>query len=332
MPQQFAIPNFSTLADGPPQNGWGQLAVIKRIRSFEDTLARLYMKGLIRGSTHLCQGQEATEVGFCEILGEHDTVSTTYRGHGPTIARGASLAACFAEILGRVSGLCRGLGGSMHLTDASLGLLGSNAIVGANLPISVGAALSAQQLDTGAVSVAFCGDGATNIGTFHEALNLAAVWKLPVVFVIENNLYGEYSPLHTTTAVTRLADRAMSYGIPGLQIDGNDLATVNDAARWTVNRARAGDGPSLVEALTYRHSGHSRSDPAAYRSAEELQAWLARDPIKLLEEALRDDEAAGAERIAALDAEIAAEVSEAARVAQDAPEPDTDVMMREVFA
>jgi len=330
MTVRFELPVLATLDDRLPDGVWDQLATMKRVRAFENAVADLYAQGLVRGSTHLCQGQEATEVGACAVLQPGDTVSTTYRGHGPTIARGAPLDQCFAEILGRASGLCRGRGGSMHLTDAGRGLLGSNAIVGANLPISVGAALAAQQLGTGAVSVAFFGDGATNIGTFHEALNLAAVWRLPVVFVIENNLYGEYSHLRSTTAVTRLADRAASYGIPGLQVDGNDLTTTNEVAAWTVRRARDGDGPTLVEALTYRHLGHSRGDPGTYRSAEEVQAWLARDPISRVEAILRA-ESGGAQRLADLDAHITAEVTTAAARAQQSPEPEPAVLTEEIF-
>jgi acetoin:2,6-dichlorophenolindophenol oxidoreductase subunit alpha len=212
---QPAEPTIS-LEQGPPSNAEALLASMLRIRLFEEEVQKLFTQNLMRGSTHLCQGQEAVTVGVCSTLQAGDTMTCTYRGHGAVLAMGAPLDKCFAELLGRAGGLCGGRGGSMHLTDMSIGALGSNAIVGAHLPISVGAALSAKLLRTGAVSVAFFGDGSTNIGAFHESLNLAAIWKLPVLFVIENNQYGEYSPLAATTPITRLADRASSYGIPGV--------------------------------------------------------------------------------------------------------------------
>jgi pyruvate dehydrogenase E1 component alpha subunit len=186
-----------------------------------------------------------------------------------------------AEILGKAGGLCGGKGGSMHLTDVAVGALGSFATVGAQLPFALGIALTAQVKGTGAIALAFTGDGSTNIGAFHEAMNMAAVWRLPLVVVVENNLYGEYSPIATTTAITRLADRATSYGIPGVQVDGNALGAVGDVVRTAADRARAGDGPTLIEALTYRHKGHSRTDPATYRPEGELERWLEHDPIDL---------------------------------------------------
>ena len=257
-----------------------------RIRVFEDAVMELFSRGLVRGSTHLCQGQEAVAVGVCRALTRGDTMTCTYRGHGAVLAMGAPPDRSFGEILGKAGGLCGGKGGSMHLTDVSVGAYGSNAIVGAHLPITVGLALAAQHQETGAVAVAFFGDGATNIGAFHESLNLAAIWRLPAVFVIENNQYGEYSPLAATTPIDRLADRAAAYGMPGEYVDGNDVLAVRAVARDAVARARAGDGPTLIEADTYRQVGHSRSDPGAYRPPGELAAWLERDPIKLLEEAM----------------------------------------------
>ena len=292
---------IASLSGGPPADAADLLALMWRIRLFEDEVRDLFTLNLIRGSTHLCQGQEATEVGVCSALRTGDTMTCTYRGHGAVIAMGAPLDRCFAEILGRSGGLCDGRGGSMHLTDVAVGALGSNAIVGANLPITVGAALSAQYQQTGAISVAFFGDGATNIGAFHESLNLAAVWRLPAIFVIENNQYGEYSPLASTTPIARLADRARSYGIPGVFVDGNDVVAVRSVTADAVDRARGGEGPTLIEANTYRQQGHSRSDVAAYRPAGELEEWLARDPITLLENAMRST----AESAPAADAELA---------------------------
>ncbi len=251
------------------------------IRAFEDECQRLFTLNLVRGSTHLYQGQEAVAVGACAALEPRDGMVCTYRGHGAVLARGAPLDRAMAEILGKAGGLCGGKGGSMHLTDVGVGALGSFATVGAQLPFALGIALTAQVKETGAVALAFTGDGSTNIGAFHEAMNMAAVWRLPLVVVVENNLYGEYSPLATTTAITRLADRATSYGIPGVQVDGNDLYAVRDVVAEATRRARAGDGPTLVEALTYRHKGHSRTDPATYRPEGELERWLQRDPLDL---------------------------------------------------
>jgi TPP-dependent pyruvate/acetoin dehydrogenase alpha subunit len=252
-----------------------------QIRAFEDECQRLFTLKLVRGSTHLYQGQEAVAVGACAVLEPRDGMVCTYRGHGAVLARGAPLDRAMAEILGKAGGLCGGKGGSMHLTDVSVGALGSFATVGAQLPFALGIALTAEVKGTGGIALAFTGDGSTNIGAFHEAMNMAAVWKLPLVVVIENNLYGEYSPIATTTAIPQLADRATSYGIPGVQVDGNRLDPVIDAVRTATERARAGAGPTLIEALTYRHKGHSRTDPATYRPEGELERWLERDPIDL---------------------------------------------------
>jgi acetoin:2,6-dichlorophenolindophenol oxidoreductase subunit alpha len=328
----LATPN---LADGPPPDAPDLLGLMWRIRLFENEIKGLFARGLVRGSTHLCQGQEATAVGVCTALVPGDTMTCTYRGHGAVLAMGAPLDKCFGEILGRSGGLCGGRAGSMHFADVARGALGANAIVGANLPITVGAALSAQYLRTGAVSVAFFGDGATNIGAFHESLNLAAVWRLPAVFVIENNLYGEYSPLASTTPITRLADRASSYGMPGAQVDGNDVVSVRSVASAAIARARSGDGPTLVEALTYRYEGHSRSDPATYRPAGELESWLARDPIARLEESLRAQASPGEDAEAVIEqirAEAAQDVAGALEQALTWPEPDPDERLKDVYA
>jgi acetoin:2,6-dichlorophenolindophenol oxidoreductase subunit alpha len=325
----------ASLADGPPDEAFALLGLMRRIRMFEDEVRDLFTLNLIRGSTHLCQGQEATEVGVCSVLMPGDTMTCTYRGHGAVIAMGAPLDRCFGEILGRANGLCGGRGGSMHLADVSVGALGSNAIVGAHLPITVGAALTAQYLNTGAVSVAFLGDGATNIGAFHESLNLAAVWRLPALFVIENNQYGEYSPLASTTPITRLADRASSYGIPGVFVDGNDIVAVRSVAAEAVARARSGAGPTLIEANTYRQQGHSRSDLAAYRPAGELELWLARDPISLLESAIRESAASSeaADRdLEEIRAAAANDVTEAKERALGWPEPAAEDRAKDVYA
>ncbi len=311
-----------------------QLRMLRRmheIRYFEQVLQRLFEQGLVRGSTHLCIGQEAVPVGICSALRSGDTATCTYRGHGTALAMGAPLDRSFGEILGRGPGLCAGKGGSMHLTDLSVGLLGSFAIVGAHLPITVGAAFAARYKQRHDVSVCFFGDGATNIGAFHEALNLAAIWKLPAVFVCENNLYGEYSPIATTTPVERLADRAVSYAMSAETIDGNDVLAVRRAAESALQRARAGDGPTLIEALTYRWSGHSRSDPASYRPPGELERWQARDPIERLRNELCEHGVA-TEDCEQIKADAHEAVTQALERAKTWPEPELASRLRDVYA
>lgn len=242
------------------------------------------MANLVRGTAHLCIGQEACSAGTAAALQPGDTVTCTYRGHGHALALGMSLRSLMSETLGKAAGCCKGKGGSMHMTDASIGLLGANAIVGAQLPIAVGAALTAQVKKTGAISVAFFGEGASNIGAFHESLNMASIMKLPVLFLCENNVYGEYSVWSKTTPIENIADRAAAYGMPGQIVDGQDTELVYTAVAAAAKRARAGDGPTLIEFKTYRYKGHSRNDTAPYRPAGELDAWLKRDPITLLKE------------------------------------------------
>lgn len=332
MPDQMNTTPPATLADGLPRDGERLLRAMLRIRFFEDEVKEMFTAGVVRGSTHLCQGQEGVAVGVCGALRPGDTMTCTYRGHGAVLAMGAPLDRAFGELLGKTHGLCKGKGGSMHFTDVTVGALGSNAIVGGHLPVTAGAALAAQYLRTGAVSVAFLGDGATNIGAFHESLNLAAIWRLPAIFVIENNHYGEYSPLVSTTPVEQLAVRARSYAMPGVPVDGNDVVAVRSVTREAVRRARAGDGPTLIEADTYRQQGHSRSDPGTYRPPGELEAWLARDPIRRVEQAL----AAAGERtqaqLDALRADVAAEVAEASARAQGWPEPAPEALTEDVYA
>jgi len=257
------------------------------LRDFEQRAYELFLENLVRGTSHLALGQEAISAGYAVAMRADDYTFCTYRGHGHTLARGASMAAAMAELLGRGNGMLHGKGGSMHLTDVKHGAMGSYAIVGAHLPIAAGAAWSAQVRKSGQVAVCFFGDGTTNIGAFHEALNLAVVWKLPVVFVCENNLYMEYTPIESVTAVKHpAADRASAYGLESILIDGNDADVMYEIARRTIGQARAGGGPSLVEALTYRHGGHSRADPAKYRPDTEVREWLSRDPVKRYRERL----------------------------------------------
>jgi acetoin:2,6-dichlorophenolindophenol oxidoreductase subunit alpha len=325
-------PPEAGISGGAPADWRELLGEMWRIRCFEDEIRALFFKGVVRGSTHLGQGQEAVAVGVCSALDEGDKATCTYRGHAVVLAMGAPLDRSFGEILGRAGGLCGGKGGSMHLADLSVGALGSNAIVGGHLPMTVGVALAHQYLGTSAVSVAFFGDGATNIGAFHESCNLAAIWRLPAIFVVENNHYGEYSPLSSTTPIERLADRAASYGMPGRYVDGNDVAAVRQVAREAVARARAGEGPTLIEAETYRQQGHSRSDPGAYRPAGELEAWIARDPITRLENQVEKDALAGREELTQLAAGVSAEVRSALETALAWPEPDAAARSEDVFA
>jgi TPP-dependent pyruvate/acetoin dehydrogenase alpha subunit len=289
------------------------------IRLFEDKVQELFMEGKIQGTTHLCQGQEAVSVGAVGALEDRDYLTITYRGHGHALARGMTMEAAFGELMGLTSGCCNGVGGSMHLTDFSRNLIGAFAIIGPSYSVALGAAMSAKLRGTDDVAMAFCGDGATNIGTFHEALNMASVWKAPVVFVIENNLYGEYSPLRETTPLDDLADRAKAHAMPGVVVDGQDVDAVRDVASTAIARARAGEGPTLIEAKTYRYRGHSRTDPAKYRAEGELERWKERDPIDLLGAQLASDGSLGEDEQRALRDEVQAEVDDAAERAAAAP-------------
>ncbi len=257
------------------------------LRYCEKRAYDLFLQNLVKGTSHLSLGQEAIAAAFGVAMRPDDYTFCTYRGHAHTLARGASMAGVLGELMGRQCGLLGGKGGSMHLTDVAHGAMGSYAIVGAHLPVAAGAAWSAQYRGTEQVAVCFFGDGTANIGAFHEALNLAAVWKLPVIFVCENNLYMEYTPISAVTAVKHpAADRASAYGLESILVDGNDADEVYRVAVRTMSQARAGGGPALIEAKTYRHSGHSRADPAKYRPEGELDKWLERDPIKLYRERL----------------------------------------------
>src|SRR5271154_3116921 len=255
------------------------------IREAEQRAFDLFLQNLVKGTSHLSLGQEAVATGFAAAMRPGDLSFWTYRGHAHTLARGVPITKVLGELMGRDNGLMRGKGGSMHLTSVDHGVMGSYAIIGAHLPIACGAAWRAQYKGAKDVSVCFFGDGTTNIGAFHEALNFAVVWKLPVVFVCENNLYMEYTPISDVTAVTHpAADRASAYGLDRILIDGNDADEVYRTAQKAFAKARAGDGPSLIECMTYRYSGHSRADPAKYRPDGELEKWKARDPIKIYRE------------------------------------------------
>ena len=302
------------------------------IRMFEKRVHDLFLQNLVKGTTHLGTGQEAVAAGVAQAMRPDDYTFVTYRGHNHVLARGTAMTPVMAELLGRENGLMRGKGGSMHLLDVSKGVLGSYAIVGAQLVIANGAAWSAQYRGTGQVTVCFFGDGATNIGAFHEALNLAAVWALPVVFICENNQYMEYTPIEAVTAVKHpAADRASAYGLAPQIVDGNDVEAVYAVAGDAIGKARQGGGPSLIEALTYRHGGHSRADPAKYRPAEEVAEWLARDPIPAYRQILISRGVDGAV-LDKIDAEAKAAVDLATEEAKAGAEPRLELAFADVWS
>ncbi len=302
------------------------------IREAEQRAYDLFLQNLVKGTSHLSLGQEAVAAGFAEAMQPGDLSFCTYRGHAHTLARGVAVTKVLGELMQRDIGLMRGKGGSMHLTSVEHGVMGSYAIIGAHLPIACGAAWRAQYKGQKDVSVCFFGDGTTNIGAFHEALNFAVVWKLPVVFVCENNLYMEYTPIADVTAVPHpAADRAASYGLERIVIDGNDADIVYRTAQTAFDKARAGKGPSLIECLTYRHSGHSRADPAKYRPEGELDRWKLRDPIKIYRERLLQF-GVSQDAITKIDTEVRKIVDDATEACKAAPPPPLDIITTDVYA
>lgn len=301
------------------------------IRCAEERIQELFLANLVRGTTHLAIGQEACAVGVTHVLRPGDSVTCTYRGHHHALAMGMSLRALMAEMMGKASGACKGKGGSMHMTDATLGLLGANAIVGAQLPIALGAALTAQVKKSGAIAVTFFGDGAANIGVFHETLNMASIWKLPVVFVCENNLYGEYSVWHKTTPIQDIAQRAAGYAMPGVIVDGQDVERIATAAAAAAARARAGEGPTLLELKTYRYRGHSRADTGSYRPAGELEQWQQRDPLIILKERMIADKQLDETEYAEMQQVAEQNVYAAIEWAKAEPYPPLDSLYQDVF-
>jgi acetoin:2,6-dichlorophenolindophenol oxidoreductase subunit alpha len=301
-------------------------ASMLRIRLFEEEVHLLFLRNLLEGTTHLMTGQEAVPVGACDVLEARDSVAATYRGHGAALALGTDMAELFAELLGRETGVCAGRAGSMNVIDLEHGLIGCFGIVGGSIAAATGAALAAELTEDGSVAVAFFGDGAVNQAYFHECLNLAGVRRLPVVYVCENNLYGEWTPMAAVTAGGRITPRAAAYGIRALEVDGNDVLAVREAARDAVERAREGHGPTLLECLTYRHKGHSRVDPGKYRPTEEVEEWLARDPLPRLAAQLDDESVEG------IRAQAEREVAEALENATAAPFPDPSTALRAMTA
>ena len=296
------------------------------IRGFEDEMHRLFLRGEIHGTTHLAAGQEAIPVGVCQVLEPDDYAAGTYRGHGHALAKGTDAESMAAEMLGRVSGTCGGRSGSMNVIDRARGLVGCYGIVGGSIAAATGAGLSAQR--QGRVAVAFFGDGATAKGDFHEALTIAGIWKLPVVFVCENNWYGEFTPMQKVTAGADIARRAEPFDVPAQVVDGNDLFAVVDAARDAVDRARAGGGPTLLECQTYRLYGHSKSDPGKYRPPEEVERWKARDPLGIARGRLLEAGASEAD-LEAVEEATRRELDDAIEAALAAPYPDPAVKATE---
>lgn len=291
------------------------------IRRFEEKAEECYMRGLIHGTMHLSIGQEASAVGACMSLTDSDKITSTHRGHGHCIAKGAEVSKMFAEFFGKETGYCRGRGGSMHIANVEKGNLGANGIVGGGIPIAVGAALAAKHLGTNAITVCFFGDGANNEGAFHEALNIASVWKLPVVFVCENNKYGMSTSTERSTAVKQIATRALAYDMPGDTVDGNDFSAVAEAVDRAVCRARGGDGPSLIESLTYRWRGHSRSDRNRYRTKQEIKAWQEKDPILRMSNMLTEHGIVDSARIMEIESEVEQIIEAAITFAMESPDP-----------
>jgi TPP-dependent pyruvate/acetoin dehydrogenase alpha subunit len=302
------------------------------LRQFEQRAYDLFLENFVKGTSHLSIGQEAIAAGVAAAMRPTDWTFATYRGHAHTLARGVPMTPIFAELMGRTNGLMAGKGGSMHLTSVEHGMMGSYAIIGAHLPIACGAAWSAQYRGTDQVAVAFFGDGSVNIGAFHEALNFAAIWKLPVIFFCENNLWMEYTRTSDVTAVANpAADRAAAYGLESIIVDGNDADAVFEVTSLAIARARAGEGPSMIEAKTYRHGGHSRADPGKYRPDEELAEWLLKDPIplyrsRLLEMGVSEDD------LLLLEADVDTEVETATNEAKAGAVPGEDLLLKDVWA
>lgn len=305
---------------------------MRLIRLFEEGAEQAYMRGLIHGTMHLSIGQEASAVGACVGLTATDQITSTHRGHGHCIAKGADPGRMFAEFFGREDGYCRGRGGSMHIADVAQGNLGANGIVGGGLPIAVGAALAIKQQKRTDVAMCFFGDGASNQGAFHESMNMAALWRLPVIFVCENNRYGMSTSTERSMSVPHVADRAPAYGVPARIVDGNRFAEVAEASLEAVDRARAGGGPSLIESKTYRIRGHSRSDRNRYRTKEEIEEWSRRDPIVTFEDELVSLGILGREEIERIAAETRTDIDKAIEWARSRPEPDPATLLRDVLA
>lgn len=301
------------------------------IRHFEEKVYDLYGQNLVPGTIHLYAGQEAVAVGVCANLRRDDYITSTHRGHGHCIAKGAQLNRVMAEILGKKTGYCKGKGGSMHIANFSVGMLGATAVVGAGLPIAAGAGLSIRLRKTDQVVACFFGEGASNQGTFHEGINMAALWKLPVLFVCENNLYAMGTRQSRVMAIENVADRGVAYGIPGVVVDGNDVMAVYETACEAVERARSGKGPTLIECKTYRHKGHSRFDPATYRPKEEVEEWMKSDPITRFRARLLEMKTLTEEEADKIEQDVAVAVEDAVKFAVESPFPAPEEALEHVY-
>ncbi len=320
----------STVSELTKEDLLGLYRQMRRIRDFEMTVYEGVERGLIAGGPHLYVGEEAVAVGVCSALRPTDYITSTHRGHGHLIAKGGQMKPMMAEIMGKATGYCKGKGGSMHIADLDLGILGANGIVGGGLPTAVGEALSSKLKQGGWVVASFFGDGAANTGSFHESLNMAAAWKLPVIFVNENNLFAMFTPMQWTTAITDLSDRAAAYGMPGISVDGNDVLAVHQVATEARGRALAGEGPTLLECKTYRLLGHYVRDPQDYRTPEEVEEQKKNDPLLRFEQYLASagvmDEALKEQ----ITAETKQEAEEALKFAVDSPDPDVSEITQDV--
>jgi len=308
------------------------LSTMHKIRLFEETVDDLFARGLVHGTMHLSIGQEASAVGSVFALRAEDYILSTHRGHGHCIAKGADINLMMAEFLGKETGYCRGRGGSMHIADMQGRNLGANGVVGGGIPLAVGVGLSLHMRATGEVVMCFFGDGAANQGAFHEALNMTAIWRLPVVYVCENNQYGMSMSTQRAFNIDRVSQRADSYGMAGVTVDGNDIVAVYDAASEAVGRARSGGGPTLVECMTYRWKGHSKSDQELYRTKEEIEAWKRKDPIKMFRELLVSEGTLDEEEFASIEEEASRTIAAALEFAKSSPEPDADTILEGVYA
>jgi len=310
----------------------GLYQAMYRCRTFEETLYFLFLEGKIPGSLHQSQGQEAISVGVCSLLNKEDVIYTTHRPHSDTIAKGANMTRLIAEILGRRGGCCKGKGGSMHICEPSVGVMPAIAIVGGNIPIATGSALAFKLMGNQQVAVSFSGDGASNEGAWHEALNLAALKDLPVLFVTINNQWASSTPFKQSVRIATLSSRAAAYGMPGLTADGMDVLAVREATAPALERARKGEGPTLLEFICYRFVGHSRSDPANYRSREEVEEWKLRDPIQVLRARLIESKLMTGEAVAELENQVKAEIDAAVVEAEKSPQPAPEECLDDVYA
>jgi pyruvate dehydrogenase E1 component alpha subunit len=323
---------MTTLPGADRETARHALLTMWTIRRFEEAVDDLFARGLMHGTMHLSIGQEASATGACLALRTDDAITSTHRGHGHCIAKGADLTRMMAELLAKETGYCRGRGGSMHIADTATGNLGANGIVAGGIPIAAGAALAFKMRGEDRVVACFFGDGAANEGAFHEAVNLAAIWKLPVVFICENNKYGMSFSTEKSFAIENISERAAGYGIPGVTVDGNDLDAVHGAVSAAVARARAGEGPTLVENLTYRWKGHSKSDKNLYRTREEIAEWREQDPILRFETQVKESGLLSEEEVQAVRTQAMEDMREAVRQANAAPDADPSDLLDAVFA